>query len=211
MQAFARGLLLAAWAAAAGAFLCAVYDLFRLFRLGRRPGAVPLFFSDLLFCAFVYAAFALLFFNLTHGRVRWFAFACAAAGFLLWRATFGKLLMRAAEKCLSVTKTTLAKAKRYLLRAALRAKRAAGSAAACRRDIKNARRGYGFTKSLQRRKAKYGKEKDQAQQSDNQDIVCSDIRVPVHIGDKPSGADTRSPRRARKTRRAASNAAGQHR
>ncbi|MBR5746139.1 MAG: spore cortex biosynthesis protein YabQ, partial [Clostridia bacterium] len=97
MQAFSQGVLLSLWSAAAGAFLCAVYDIFRLCRIGRKAGAAELFFADLLFCLFVYAVFALLFFNLTHGKVRWFAFAFAACGFRLWRATVSRVFMRAAE------------------------------------------------------------------------------------------------------------------
>ncbi|MBR4799027.1 MAG: spore cortex biosynthesis protein YabQ [Clostridia bacterium] len=207
MSPFAQGLLLALWSAACGGSLCAVYDVFRLFRTGRKPGGVRLFFADLLYCVFVYAAFALLFFNLTHGKVRWFAFAFAAGGFGLWRITVSRLFMPAAGFIIKTLKKALSQALKYIRRTARSLYRAAHSRALCRGDIKKARRGYGY---LKRSKTADGKEKDKAQQSYNQDFIHPDIHLSVHIGDQPSGADPRPSRRARQTRRRTSVAAGQH-
>ncbi len=111
---------LAVWSLIVGAFLCAVYDIFRLFRLCRRQNALLLFFCDLLFCLFATVCLLLLFFNLSYGRMRLYAFALSVAGFLIWRFTVSRFVMslllkliKRAEKILnSIKMRVIAKGKR---------------------------------------------------------------------------------------------------
>lgn len=84
---------LAVWSVILGAFLCAVYDVFRLFRMIRKQNRVLLFVFDFIFCVFSAACFLILFFNLSYGRLRMYAFVLAAVGFMLWRFTVSRLIM----------------------------------------------------------------------------------------------------------------------
>jgi uncharacterized membrane protein YedE/YeeE len=54
---------------------------------------VVTFFEDLLFCILAGVALILLFYVQNNGKVRFPVFFCAAAGFLLYRATLGRLVM----------------------------------------------------------------------------------------------------------------------
>ena len=134
-----------AWSAAVGAFLCAVYDCFRLPRRYLKTGKAFLFLSDLLFCLFSSAVFAVLFFNLTNGRVRVHAFAFAAAGFCIWRKTAGRVL--AAIVCRAIDK--LAETTGFAARAARKrfvaAKRSLATSVYCRGVLKKAGKGFGHT------------------------------------------------------------------
>ena len=78
---------LALWSLIVGAFLCVVYDLFRLPRLIKRQSGLMLFVSDLLFCIIASLSMLLLFFNLSSGKMRGYSFALALLGFLAWRFT----------------------------------------------------------------------------------------------------------------------------
>ena len=98
---------LAAWAFVLGAFLCAVYDVFRLFRLNRKQNAILLFFSDILFCVFSTVCLLILFFNLSYGRVRFYALAITFIGFLVWRFTVSRLVMMLINKLLGRIKKLL--------------------------------------------------------------------------------------------------------
>ena len=62
----------------------------------RMLGAV-VFFEDLLFCLFAGIALILLFYAANNGKIRFPAFLCAAAGFLLYRVTIGRLVMLFSE------------------------------------------------------------------------------------------------------------------
>lgn len=90
-QSFFDSTLLALWAVAVGAFLCAVYDLFRVFRLRKRQNSVLLFFSDVAFSLVCAVSMLVLFFNLSYGKMRLYAFACVLLGFLAWRFTLSRL------------------------------------------------------------------------------------------------------------------------
>ncbi len=85
--------LLALWAAMAGAFLCGVYDILRAFRISRsvKSKGIFLFIWDFLFCMLATVCMLLLFFNLTYGKARVYAFAFCGLGFVLWRITLGRL------------------------------------------------------------------------------------------------------------------------
>ncbi len=86
--------MLAVWAVAVGGLLCAVYDVFRVIRLrlGLRKG-IPLFICDFAFCMFATLCMLVLFFNLTYGKVRLYAFWFVFLGFGLWRVTVGRLIV----------------------------------------------------------------------------------------------------------------------
>ena len=107
---FSEGAVLAAWSFALGVGLCVLWDLFKLVR-GGSMNRILMFVCDLVFCVFAACAFSVLFFNLTYGRPRVIAFACAFAGALVWHATVGKLLFSLAQRFLCV----LSKAFRSLL------------------------------------------------------------------------------------------------
>lgn len=92
------GQILTFWiAGAAGVGLCLVYDLFRLFRLLRRPSRVGVFVQDVLW----WAVTALVTYGLLlvrcKGVVRLYALLGEAAGFLLCRGTLSRGLMAAAR------------------------------------------------------------------------------------------------------------------
>ena len=89
-------MLLALWSAVLGVALCIVYDVFRFFRIGFLRGSVGTFICDIAFCMFATAGMLVLFFNLTNGRIREYAFLFVIFGFLLWRFTAGRVLMLAA-------------------------------------------------------------------------------------------------------------------
>ncbi len=102
-----NGGLLALASLCVGAFLCAVYDVFRLFRLVREQNGVALFLSDLLFCIIASLCMTVLFFNLSFGRMRAFAFVFALIGFLIWRSTVGRVVMLLMKKLLAILKKLL--------------------------------------------------------------------------------------------------------
>ncbi len=82
---------LALWSVAVGAVLCAVYDVFRAFRLRKRQNAVLLFTFDFLYCMIAAVFMLLLFFNLSYGKARAYAFLFALCGFLIWRFTVSRV------------------------------------------------------------------------------------------------------------------------
>lgn len=84
---------LALWSVALGALLCAVYDIFRIFRLRRKQNAVLLFVSDVAFCFIAAVSVLILFFNLSFGRMRAYSFVLIAVGFAIWRFTVSRLVI----------------------------------------------------------------------------------------------------------------------
>ena len=98
---------LALWSVILGAFLCAVYDIFRLLRLVRRQNAFVVFLCDFIFCVFSAVCLLVLFFNLSYGRVRFYALALAIAGFLVWRFTVSRLVMTLLVKLIKRIKKLL--------------------------------------------------------------------------------------------------------
>ncbi len=104
------------WAVVAGAFLCAVYDVFRVSRLRHEQGKVLLFLNDIAFCVISACTMMLLFFNLSYGKIRGYAFAFVLVGFLVWRATVSRFLifvlnrfLDAAEEFLKLTMTRVSR------------------------------------------------------------------------------------------------------
>ncbi len=106
---------LAIWSLAVGAFLCAVYDIFRLFRLRRKQNAALLFVCDVLFCVISAVCLTLLFFNLSHGKMRAYSFLLAALGFLVWRLTVSRVVMHLMLKLVNAVSRILNSIKMRLL------------------------------------------------------------------------------------------------
>lgn len=90
--------LLAGWSVLAGIALGFVYEFFRLLHRLHARVVWLLFLEDLLFCLCCTCALSLLFFNLSYGRMRLYAFAGFAFGFAVWYFTFGALFRRALSR-----------------------------------------------------------------------------------------------------------------
>lgn len=87
--------LLAGWSVLTGLVLGFLYEFFRLMHRSH-PRAYPLIFlEDVVFSLFVTCAMLLLFFNLSYGRMRLYAFVGVAGGFAVWYFTLGKLFCKA--------------------------------------------------------------------------------------------------------------------
>ncbi len=109
-SAYGRYLL---FSAAAGIFLGAVYDVFRILHLaaGRErsgaPHLIAVFLGDLLFAFFSAAAMILLTYAVNDGRFRWFAFVSAGIGFFAWQASAGRAVMKCADAVIRGVKAAL--------------------------------------------------------------------------------------------------------
>lgn len=87
--------LLALWAFLLGAASGLLYEAFRLLHRLHPRATWLIFLEDLLFCLICACGLLLLFFNLSYGRMRFYAFVFMAIGFLLWYFTVGKLFQKA--------------------------------------------------------------------------------------------------------------------
>ena len=92
---------------ALGAFLSAVYDIFRLARLIREQKGVILFINDFVYSIIAALCMTVLFFNLSYGRMRAFAFAFVIVGFLIWRISVGKIFMLLMSRIIRLIKRIL--------------------------------------------------------------------------------------------------------
>jgi len=130
-----------------GGFLCIVYDVLRVMRMKFccRKG-VTLFISDFLFCIFATVCMLVLFFNLTYGKVRVYAFVFALMGFLLWRVTFGRLITALLLKLLNLFSAIYNLAKKRVFAIVLQIMRSIYTKNCCRRLVKNASCGFGLIK-----------------------------------------------------------------
>lgn len=125
-----------------GVLLCAVYDLFRVFRLRHKINYILLFFSDLAYSAIVSLSMLLLFFNLTYGRVRVYAFVIIVLGFLAWRFTVSRLAMSLCMRLFDFTAKVLNSSKMRVKRFIKRLSRRIYTAFYCRATVYRFRRGY---------------------------------------------------------------------
>ena len=132
---------LALWSLLLGVFLGFCYEFFR-FAHRLHPGAVWLIFlEDLLFSGICLLGMLLLFFNLSYGRMRLYAFVGVPAGFVLWYVTMGKLFRLLCMRICSRVKALLGPPVAYLF--ALARTRIRG-----RCLFRRARKGFGFKKHL---------------------------------------------------------------
>jgi hypothetical protein len=132
---------LAVWSVILGAFLCALYDIFRVFRLRRRQNAVTLFVCDLVYCLASTVCMMLLFFNLSYGRMRAYSFALIAFGFLVWRFTVSRVVMSLLLRLFKLTEHILNSIKSRVLFAIALATRRIYTANYCKKTVLQAKRG----------------------------------------------------------------------
>lgn len=90
--------LLAGWSVLAGIALGFLYEFFRLLHRLHLRAVWLIFLEDLLFCLCCTCALSLLFFNLSYGQMRLYAFAGVAIGFAVWYVTLGSLFRRALSR-----------------------------------------------------------------------------------------------------------------
>lgn len=90
--------LLAGWSVIAGIALGFLYEFFRLLHRLYQRAVWLIFIDDLLFCMCCTCALALLFFNLSYGQMRLYAFVGVAVGFAVWYITFGVLFRKALSR-----------------------------------------------------------------------------------------------------------------
>ena len=128
---------LAVWSVMLGAFLCAVYDVFRLFRLVRKQNAVIVFISDFIFCIFSAVCLLILFFNLSYGKVRFYALALVIVGFMCWRFTVSRLVMTLLLKLIRRVKKLLTSIKMRVDARFLRLMRRIYTKRYCRNAVRN--------------------------------------------------------------------------
>ncbi|MBR4054773.1 MAG: spore cortex biosynthesis protein YabQ [Clostridia bacterium] len=86
--------LLALWSLILGAFLGFVYEFFRISHRFHPKAAWLICIEDLLFACICSVGMMLLFFNLSFGRMRFFAFPGVILGFVIWYFTLGRLFRR---------------------------------------------------------------------------------------------------------------------
>jgi len=92
--------LLALWSLILGVASGFVYEFFRLLHRLHPRATWLIFLEDLLFCLFVTCGLLLLFFNLSYGRMRLYAFVFTGLGFLSWYFTVGKLFRKTVSRVL---------------------------------------------------------------------------------------------------------------
>lgn len=132
------------WSLIAGAFLCAVYDLFRVFRLIRPMGQIRLFVADFLFCVISAVVMLVLFFNLTYGRVRLYVVLFALPGFLVWRLTVSRLFIALAFKVVRTAERLVAIVKESSKNLWKRFSKRIKTKIYCRAVVKRANHGFGI-------------------------------------------------------------------
>lgn len=91
------------WSLIIGAVLCGIYDVFRVMRLRKKQNSILLFINDFSFCIIATVFMLLMFFNLSYGRVRAYAFLFVFIGFMVWRYTISRLYMAVISKILEIT------------------------------------------------------------------------------------------------------------
>jgi len=138
---------LALWAFVAGLFLCAVYDVFRVLRLRRKVNGLVLFLADFAFCLVCTAVMLVLFFNLSFGKVRVYAFVFAVLGFFLWRKTVGLLFVTLVGKVIDFINGVALAVRTCLKRMLLNASRYLKTKIYCRRVVKKSKHGFGMLKN----------------------------------------------------------------
>ena len=76
---------------------------------------VVVFIEDLCFCIFTGVAIVLLFYIQNNGKIRASAFLCIGAGFFLYRATLGRIVMLFSEVIAFLVETAIGYAVFFLL------------------------------------------------------------------------------------------------
>ncbi len=144
----------ALWAFVLGCFLCGVYDVLRLFRLGRKQNPLLLFFLDVAFCVFASCSFSVLFFNLSYGRMRAYAFLFGGIGFLVWRLTVSRLFMMILLKIRNSILRFLNVIKDGILKLLKAASCRIYTFVYCRKMVLGAKQGFGIYKKIRKENLK---------------------------------------------------------
>ena len=126
-----------------GMFLCGVYDIFRISRLGGRAGVIIVFICDIAFSAITVASLLLLFFNLSFGRVRVYALAIVLLGFLLWRFTVSRVYIALCIRIIKLIERILNSIKMRVKAVLNRLFRLIYTKLYCLFTIKSAKNGFG--------------------------------------------------------------------
>lgn len=137
---------LALWAFVCGGFLCAVYDIFRIIRFNRKSNALIVFFGDILFCIIAALTMLILFFNLSFGSPRVYAFVFAFLGFLAWRFTLSRILMAVMDKLDRLVRRMLRSIKMRVSALYQRLYRRLYTRLYCRKTLAQAKKGFGILK-----------------------------------------------------------------
>ncbi len=106
-----------------------------------------LFLADFAFCLICTATMLVLFFNLSFGKVRIYAFVFALLGFLLWRGTVGLLFVTLVGKVMDFIHNVASAVKAYLKRISQSAGRYLKTKIYCRGLVKKSKRGFGIIKN----------------------------------------------------------------
>ena len=129
--------LLALWSFILGVFLSAVYDVFRLTRLMKRKQSIfTVFVSDFVFCIISSLCMTVLFFNLSYGRMRGYAFVLVLVGFYVWRITMGRLFMALMRRAVDLVSGLLNSIKMRVCHAYKKQMRRIYTASYCSRNLK---------------------------------------------------------------------------
>ncbi len=137
---------LALWAFICGGFLCAVYDVFRVIRFNRKSNNAFVFFGDILFCIIAALTMLILFFNLSFGSPRAYAFLFALLGFLAWRFTLSRVLMVVIDKLDRLVRRMLRSLKTGVTALYQRLYRRLYTRLYCRKTLAQAKKGFGILK-----------------------------------------------------------------
>ena len=125
-----------------GAFLCAVYDVFRIFRLRREFNSAVLFVSDVVYSLIASLSFLILYFNFTYGRVRVYAFVISLLGFLAWRFTVSRFVISLVMRLVDFSLRVLNSSKMRVFALLKRVSRCVYTAFYCRDTVKKSRCGF---------------------------------------------------------------------
>lgn len=104
---------LALFAFLEGIFAGLFYEFFRLLHCLHPRATVLIFLEDILFCLGCACGMLLLFFNLSYGRMRMYAFVFAIAGFFVWYFTLGKLFRKSVSLFASLVRPRMQRVKAY--------------------------------------------------------------------------------------------------
>ncbi len=140
----------ALWAFVLGCCLCLIYDILRVFRLGKKQNPLLLFLLDVVYCLLVSVSFSVLFFNLTFGRMRAYGFLFGAAGFWAWRLTVSRLFMLLLIKLRDAVAKFMNSLKIGVQSFITRLVRRVYTKIYCEITITRAKRGFGMYKSTRK-------------------------------------------------------------
>ncbi len=152
---------LAVWSFVCGVLLCGIYDIFCVSRLIKKQKALILFINDFLFCIIAALVMLILFFNLSFGEPRMYAFLFAFLGFTLWRYTVSRFYIWLIRRAVEFMSNLLNSIKMRIIALVKRALRLIYSGFYCRQTIENSKKGFGLLKiqKLKRKENDYAEDK----------------------------------------------------